>query len=52
VWGITSPGQFEPKASFIPAFIAALTGLLTGIYFTTPGDADTNKERDGSPETE
>ncbi len=38
VWGITSPDQFEPKASFIPAFVAALLSLLIGIYFTPQRD--------------
>ena len=36
VWGINHPEQFEPKASFIPAFIVALLSLLIGIFFTRP----------------
>ncbi len=34
VWGINFPGQFEPKASFIPAFIVALLSLLIGVWLT------------------
>jgi SSS family solute:Na+ symporter len=34
VWGIVSPGQFEAKASFIPAFLAALLSLLIGKALT------------------
>jgi len=34
VWGITSPNQFEPKASFIPAFLAAQGVLVIGVFFT------------------
>lgn len=30
VWGVISPAQFEPKSSFIPAFIVALLTLWLG----------------------
>ncbi|MBZ0244003.1 MAG: hypothetical protein K8F24_12350, partial [Bacteroidales bacterium] len=31
VWGVISPEQFEPKSSFIPAFVVAALVLLIGI---------------------
>ncbi|MBN2175718.1 MAG: sodium:solute symporter family protein [Bacteroidales bacterium] len=31
-WGTISPEKFEPKSSFIPAFITASVLLLTGIF--------------------
>jgi len=34
VWGIQSPEQFEPKASFIPAFIVSFLTLLFGMLLT------------------
>jgi hypothetical protein len=30
-WGVISPEQFEPKSSFIPAFVVAALVLLIGI---------------------
>ncbi len=32
-WGILAPDQFEPKSSFIPAFITALLVLVIGMAF-------------------
>ena len=32
-WGTLAPGQFEPKSSFIPAFIVSSLVLIVGIYF-------------------
>lgn len=32
-WGTISPEQFEPKSSFIPAFITSLLILLLGLWF-------------------
>jgi len=31
VWGVLSPEQFEPKSSFIPAFVVAALVLMIGI---------------------
>lgn len=33
IWGITSPGSFEPKSSFIPAFVVSALILLVGLLF-------------------
>jgi len=33
VWGIMQPDQFEPKNSFVPAFIVATLVLAGGVYF-------------------
>jgi len=33
-WGTLSPEQFQPKSSFIPAFIIALLVLAAGIFFS------------------
>lgn len=33
-WGTLAPEQFEPKQSFIPAFIVSSLTLVFGIYFT------------------
>jgi len=32
-WGTLYPEQFEPKSSFIPAFIVASLVLMAGIWF-------------------
>jgi len=32
LWGIQAPGQFEPKASFVPAFIVATLVCLIGVF--------------------
>lgn len=34
ILGIVNPQWFEPKSSFIPAFLAALVVLFTGLHFT------------------
>ena len=34
VLGIINPRLFEPKSSFIPAFLVAMLVLLTGLYFS------------------
>jgi hypothetical protein len=31
-WGILQPDQFEPKNSFVPAFIVATLVLIGGVY--------------------
>ena len=31
-WGTIAPDQFEPKSSFIPAFIVALIVLVVGYF--------------------
>lgn len=33
IWGNISPDQFEPKSSFIPAFIVSSITLLFGVYW-------------------
>jgi SSS family solute:Na+ symporter len=33
-WGTLAPDQFQPKSSFIPAFIISSLTLVIGIYFT------------------
>jgi len=33
IYGVACPEQFDPKSSFIPAFLIALATLLTGIRF-------------------
>jgi len=33
IWGTFSPEQFEPKSSFIPAFIISLLIVVLGVYF-------------------
>jgi hypothetical protein len=38
-WGTIAPVQFEPKSSFIPAFLVALIILLAG-YFIQQRNSD------------
>lgn len=35
-WGILSPGSFEPKSSFIPAFVVSALIMLAGLILKKP----------------